>query len=265
MLQQAIDFHAESDALATLIEDLTDEQLGTVTQFQDWTIDDIVAHLHMFNVAADLSLGDETAFAELWQRVVAAMRRGSSLRGVAEEWLDGVKGGALRDAWRSFYPGMAARFGAADPKRRLKWAGPDMSVRSSITARQMETWAHGQAVYDVLGVERDDRDRIANVAHLGVRTFGWSFSNRGIAVPATVPYVRLIAPSGALWEWHGPDEGEAVSGSATGFCQVVTQTRNVADTDLVVRGEVATRWMAIAQCFAGPPVEPPAPGQRRRL
>jgi hypothetical protein len=42
----------------------------------------------------------------------------------------------------------------------------------------------------------------------------------------------------------------------------VTQGRNIADTPLEVVGEIATRWMSIAQCFAGGPVDPPKPGER---
>ena len=57
---------------------------------------------------------------------------------------------------------------------------------------------------------------------------------------------------------------QLIEGSATEFCQVVTQVRNIADTRLKVAGEAATRWMAIAQCFAGPPETPPAPGSRFR-
>ena len=53
-----------------------------------------------------------------------------------------------------------------------------------------------------------------------------------------------------------------MEGSATEFCQVVTQTRALADTSLRVEGEVARRWMAIAQCFAGPVSDPPEPGTR---
>ena len=147
---------------------------------------------------------------------------------------------------------------------RVKWAGPDMSVRSSLTARLMETWAHGQEIYDLLGVERQDKDRIQGVAVLGVNTFGWTFVNRGLDVPEDVPYVRLTAPSGAVWEWNEPNENNRVQGSATEFCQVVAQTRNIADTQLDVVGETATRWMAMAQCFAGAPEDPPAPGTRFR-
>ena len=38
--------------------------------------------------------------------------------------------------------------------------GPDMSARSSISARHMETWAHAQELYDTLGVDRINEDRI---------------------------------------------------------------------------------------------------------
>ena len=76
------------------------------------------------------------------------------------------------------------------------------------------------------------------------------------------PYVRLSGPEGAIWEWNEPSADNRVEGDALEFCQVVTQTRNAADTALVVVGAPARAWMAIAQCFAGPPEEPPAPGLR---
>jgi uncharacterized protein (TIGR03084 family) len=137
-----------------------------------------------------------------------------------------------------------------------------MSVRSCISARQMETWAHGQAAFDLLGRVRVEHDRIRNIAIMGVNTFGWTFVNRGRVVPSKKPYVRLKSPSGEWWTWNDADERNCVEGSAAEFCQVVTQTRNVADTSLRMSGEVAHEWMSMAQCFAGPPVAPPAPGSR---
>ena len=62
---------------------------------------------------------------------------------------------------------------------------------------------------------------------------------------------RLHAPDGTVWAWHDPSDDNLVEGPAEAFCQVVTQTRNVADTDLRVRGETARLWMSLAQCFAG--------------
>ena len=157
---------------------------------------------------------------------------------------------------------MAPRFAAADPKMRVQWVGPEMSVISSITARLMETWAHAQAVYDALGVERVDTDRIGNIVRLGVNTYGWTFKNRKEDPPGPMPRLRLAAPSGVVWEYG---EGEdLIEGSASEFCQVVTQCRNIGDTSLSVHGPVATRWMAIAQCFAGPPQDPPPTSARHR-
>lgn len=261
MFQQVIDFRDESEALYRLMQPLPPGAFATRTQFKQWTFDDVVGHLHLWNRAADLSLTDEAAFQSFMGEVLQAVASGG-LRGFEKRWLAGLCGPELLEQYRAFVLEMSERFGAADPQARVKWAGPDMSIRSSITARLMETWAHGLAVYDALGVERVDTDRIRNIAVLGVNTFGWSFKNRGLEVPPEMPGLRLTAPSGAIWEWGGDRPGERIEGEAAEFCQVITQTRNVADTGLRVTGAVARQWMSIAQCFAGPPEQPPAPGSR---
>ena len=137
-----------------------------------------------------------------------------------------------------------------------------MTARSCIIARQMEAWAHAQAVYDILGKTRVDADRLKNVAHIGVTTYSWSFKVKGQAPMLPKPYVRLTAPSGDIWEWNEPQNDNRVEGSATEFSQVVTQCRNIADTSLTLTGEAATTWMGMAQCFAGSPEAPPPAGTR---
>ena len=97
---------------------------------------------------------------------------------------------------------------------------------------------------------------------MGVNTFDWTFKVNRREVPAVKPYLRLMSPSGALWEWNEPSTAQRVEGSAVEFCRVVTQTRNVLDTNLAVTGDIAQQWMASAQCFAGPPESPPAHGTR---
>jgi uncharacterized protein (TIGR03084 family) len=265
MFQQPTDFMDESAALHALVAPLGEAALAERTAFKGWTIGDVIGHLHFWNRAADLSLGDPAAFARLGAEVMAALGAGGTLRAFERRALGDLSGRALVADWHDFFRAMAGRFQAADPSARVKWVGPDMSVRSAITARLMETWAHGQAVYDLLGVVRRNTDRIRNIAVLGVNTYAWSFKVRGAAPPLPQPHVRLTAPSGETWTWNEPSESELVSGTAEAFCQVVTQVRNVADTALVVRGAAATAWMATAQCFAGPPETPPAPGTRRTL
>ena len=262
MLKEAYDFRDESEALYRLIKPLEEADYDRVTLFRDWTVNDVIQHLHFFNYVADLTLTDEEEFKRVYAKLKDRQEKSGSLVEATDQMLDGLKGIALRDAWRDYYLEMADRFYAADPKQRLLWVGPTMSARSSISARLMETWSHAQEIYDLLGVERENRDLIKSIVVMGMNTFGWTFINRKEEVPEPVPHVRLTAPSGDIWEWNPENETDHVEGNAAEFCQVVTQTRNIADTDLKVTGEIATRWMSVAQCFAGPPRNPPVPGTR---
>jgi uncharacterized protein (TIGR03084 family) len=72
----------------------------------------------------------------------------------------------------------------------------------------------------------------------------------------------LKSPSGELWTWGDGTVEDHVCGNAEDFCLVVTQRRNVADTDLTVYGKWAEQWIQIAQAFAGPPEKMPEPGER---
>jgi uncharacterized protein (TIGR03084 family) len=264
MLQQALDFREESEEMFALLDTLDEQAWEWKTQFKEWTLNDVIAHLHFGDYAADLSLRDPAAFMDFRRRFTAASKRGIGHLALTHQWLAGIRNRALLNRWHQFSQEMADRFGIADPKQRVQWFGPDMSVRSSITARLMETWAHGQAVYDRLGQTRQHTDRIKNIAVIGVNTFGWTFTNRGLEIPPEKPYIRLTAPSGVIWEWNQPNQENYIAGNAVEFCQVVTQVRSIADTALKVVGNTATSWMSLAQCFAGPPETPPAPGSRFR-
>ena len=46
---QPLDFRAESDALYALLADLKVEDFKRPTRFKQWTITDIVTHLHVWN------------------------------------------------------------------------------------------------------------------------------------------------------------------------------------------------------------------------
>jgi uncharacterized protein (TIGR03084 family) len=257
-MREATDFSAENKVLEALLAPLSQRDFAIETQFKRWSINDVLQHIHILNLAALLSLTDPNHFRAYAAAMLADTR---GLRAFEHDWLDGLSGRALFDVWRETANETVTQFGGADPKARLTWFGPDMSARSCITARQMETWAHGQEVFDILGADREESDRIRNIAHLGVSTFGWTHVNRGRDAPAQAPLVRLRAPSGATWEWNEAG-AERVEGSAVEFCRVVTQTRSLDDTELRVAGENARWWMRHAQCFAGRPQDPPPPGAR---
>ncbi|TXL81565.1 TIGR03084 family protein [Vineibacter terrae] len=263
MLQQVTDLRDEADELHRLLAPLAADDWSRPTQFKAWTVNDIVQHLHVSDLLGLASATDAAAFAALHAEIRARREAGLSRLEETRQRMDGLTGAALLARWRQVLSDLCDALGAKAPDARLTWVGPDMGLRMFATARQMEIWSHAQAIYDLLGITRPaPSPRIRNIAELGVRTFGWAYRNRGLDVPQTMPSVRLENGFGPAWEWPAPDTGNAVSGSVLAFCQVVTQTRNVADTDLVVSGDVARHWMSIAQCFAGPPETPPAPGTR---
>jgi len=263
-MQEALDFKAESDAIASILDGKSNADFDTVTLFKNWTIKDIIGHLHLWNIAADLTLNKPEEFMEFVTEKMGLLMQGKTHPELQDEVFKGKSGLDIYNEWKAYYPNMADRFAQADPEHRVKWAGPDMSVKSCIIARQMENWAHAQAIFDVMGLEREDADRLKNVAHIGVTTYSWSFKVRGEDPILPKPYVRLTAPSGAIWEWNEPQDNNKVEGSAVEFSQVVTQTRNVGDTNLTMVGEAATTWMNNAQCFAGGSETPPAKGARHK-
>ena len=258
-MEQATDFLDESRALQALLAGRPDSDFREATQFKGWTVEDVLRHLHYWNWMAALQIEDE---ARLEAELASVGRDGMRPREQAHA--AGAGGTGLLEAWWQQAKRTAQVFEGADPKARLKWAGPSMSARSSITARLMETWAHGQEVYDRLGATREDGDRIRNIAVLGVNTFGWTYKVREEDPPGAMPFVELTAPSGAVWTFGEENPADFVKGRATEFCQVVTQTRNVRDTSLIVQGPVAEDWMSKAQCFAGGRNDPPPPGTRFR-
>lgn len=260
--QVVSDLSAEGTALHALLSDMDTGIWTQSTTFKQWSVWDVVAHLHFADHMALTSITSSGDFAKLMQRL-----RDKSNSNYAKQWLSDEQGNALNgpellERWYSLFNELCETLASADPSHRFEWVGPGMKAKMFATARLMETWAHGSEIYDLIDNLRVQTDRLMHIATIGVRTFGWTFSNRGIPVPDQPPYVRLLAPSGDEWSWNEASDDEYIRGSAVEFCQVVTQVRNVADTKLDVVGDAAAAWMNIAQCFAGPPEDPPAPGSR---
>jgi len=209
-MQQADDLREEGDELYALVRDLAPDDWRRPTPFKDWTVNDVIAHLHSTDRVATLALTDPGAFCDMARRREGAIS-GSGSRSSRFALPSGPE---LGDAWHAYLGELCDLLGQIDARARIPWFGPDMSARMFATARQMETWAHGQDIYDLLEQPRTHTDRIKNIAVIGVRTFGWTFANRGEAVPKDVPYVRLTAPSGDIWEWNEPSAASRVEGSA---------------------------------------------------
>lgn len=263
MNDTSTDLRAEYRELADLCRTLTPAQWRLRSEFYGWTPWDEIAHLCFFDATGLLAATDADAFARDTAALNAVLATGAEISAIAREKYGHLDGAALLAHWEPLSAQLVDALAVLEPKSRLPWYGPMMSARSFATARLMETWAHGQDVWDVVGRRRPPSVRLKHIAHIGVTTFGWSFVNRRLPVPAVVPWVELDAPDGSRWTWGDPASTESVRGPAADFCLLVTQRRNPADTALRCTDGSARQWLAIAQCFAGPPADAPAPGVRK--
>jgi uncharacterized protein (TIGR03084 family) len=244
------DLAAETAELAEVLSMLAEPEWARETPAAGWTVRDQAAHLAFFDDAAVLAAPDPRRFRTAADALLA--QRGDIGERVARRFRgqSGVEAFAWFQRARRQYLDV---FAGLDPATALPWYGPDMSAASSVTARLMETWAHGQDVVDTFGLVRRPTARLRHVAHLGVRTFAWSFRVRDLPVPDVPVRVELTGPDGATWTWGPDDAADRVAGPAEDFCLVVTQRRHRADTRLAATGPVAAAWLDVAQAYAGSP------------
>jgi uncharacterized protein (TIGR03084 family) len=253
------DLVAETEVLTALLAPLDDPAWELPTPAPGWAIRDQVSHLAYFDDAATLAATDPGRFRAETAALTGSLGAGFSDQ-IARRYRQ-VPAAELRDWLRRARAEYVRVLGGLDARTRLPWYGPDMSATSSVTARLMETWAHGQDVADALGVRRPPTARLRHVAHLGVVTLGFSFIHNGRGVPAAPVRVELAGPDGETWTWGPPGAPDSVTGPALDFCLAVTQRRHLNDLELRMSGPVASEWMSIAQAFAGPPGPGRRPGQ----
>ena len=247
--------------LSELLDDLYDEaddlvgyvataDLDLAVPAEPWDVRDTVSHLMVGDEKALLATVDPGGFAAELPTVLA------DPLGFMEGWLEAARGldkDELLLRWREGLDALATAIAKVPDGTKIPWYGPPMSPASFTTARLMEYWAHGQDIVDALGKRRTPTARLRHVCHLGYRTRGFSYTVRGLAVPAGDVRVTVTAPDGSTWEWGNGDD--AVVGTAEDFCLRVTQRRHRADTGLVATGPLADDWLDRAQCFAGLPTD----------
>ena len=244
------DLRAEGNDLMSAVADVPDQQWRSDTPSPGWTIQDQVAHLAFFDEMVALALTDATGFRLEADAVMA----------VGDDWIDRISLSRRRLppsevlAWfRTTRAAVLQTLAGVDASSRGPWFGPPMSAASSATARLMETWAHGQDIYDAIGRPHPVGPRLRHVCHLGVLTRGFSYQLHGRTPPEVQIRVELSAPDDDLWTW-GPDTAvDRITGAAGDFALVVTQRRAVGDTGLRATPGPAADWLAITQAYAGAP------------
>ncbi|WP_336205871.1 TIGR03084 family metal-binding protein [Nonomuraea sp. LPB2021202275-12-8] len=245
------DVRAETASFETLLAPLRPEDWELPTPAEGWAVRDQVSHLAWFDDAACTAVTDPAAFQAILAGVTSVDELAMQARGLSP--------GELRDWFGTARARFVDTLTPLDPRTRLPWYGTEMSAASFVTARLMETWAHGQDVADATGVTRKPTDRLRHVARIGLMAMPYSFAVRGLPAPDRPVRAELAMPGGGKWTAGPPDAADVVRGPMLDFCLAVTQRINVADTALEITGETARDWMRIAQAFAGPPGQGRAP------
>jgi len=259
MRELIADLKTEQDELDELVAGLEDKGWDLVTPAEPWTIRDTISHLAFFDDRQTQAINDPNGFAdEINVRLAGANEDYMAI--AIDQGRDLDPAGVL-EWWRTARARELVAFTLLEPETTLAWYGPAMKARSAVTARLMETWAHGQDVVDTIGAIRTPTLRLFHIAELGIKTFSWSFLNRGLMVPDTRVRVTLQGPGGDSKTWNEAST-DSIAGLVEDFCLVVAQRRHIRDTSLRVDGVVAQKWMEIAQIFAGPPGpgRQPSPG-----
>ena len=242
---------AEHAALDARVGGLSPQAWALPTPAAGWSVADQVSHLSYFDAKAVLALTDPRAFAAHLEVDGRALAAGT---GATPDVILGrsVPPGELLADWRAGRATLLDAIARTEGSARVRWYGPAMSATSFVTARLMETWAHGQDVADALGLEPVVSDRLRHVLFLGYRARPYAFAVHGVEDPGTAVALEATAPDGSLWRWGEPGAPERIAGPALDLALVFTQRRHPADTAALAEGPLAAQWLAIAQAFAGP-------------
>jgi uncharacterized protein (TIGR03084 family) len=219
-----------TSSLATLVEDLRAEHAsldGVVAAIEEsswrrstpspgWDVASQIAHLTYFDDAAAVAILDPVRFRNDRDELFARALEGS-IDDFTLNALRSLPPAGLLQRWRDARRALIEAASTLVPEARVEWYGPSMSATSFLSARLMETWAHGTDVAGALDVTRPATDRLVHVARLGYLTRRWSYQVRGEPVPDGEVRLELTSPSGAAWSWGPEDADDTVRGSAEAF------------------------------------------------
>jgi len=239
------DLEAEHRELYDVVAALSTDEWLAPTPAWGWDVRDTIAHLaDTDELAIGTATGGEYALNDMAARAASAedltfqgVRRGRRMPGAGVgHW------------WEQTSADLRTTLAALPADARIPW-GLGMRTPSFVTARLMETWAHGLDVRAALGVDAPDSDRLAHVAWLATRALPYAFSVAGQQMPAAALRVELVLPSGAVWTYGPEDAADRITGPAGEYCRVFVQRRSRADTTLEIRGDAALAAISVARAY----------------
>ena len=240
------DLEAEQHALLDLVRAIDADDWLRPTPARGWDVRDTIAHL------ADT---DEMAIATATGRPGSLNERSEAGASGEDVTYRGVLHGRRRSgrevcAWfESSTTALREMFLSLDPGARVPW-GIGMRPASLVTARMMETWAHGLDVHAALGAATVDTDRLGHIAWLATRALPYAYTVAGREPPGDPVRVELTLPSGAPWSTGPEDAPDRISGSAGEYCRVFVHRLAPSDAStLLAEGDAAADVLRVARAY----------------
>ena len=78
-MQQAYDFLKESKLLYELLINRNESDFQLITQFKNWSINDVIGHLYLFNVAAIKTVDGAKSFDDFFTPFLKLLQKGQVL------------------------------------------------------------------------------------------------------------------------------------------------------------------------------------------
>jgi uncharacterized protein (TIGR03084 family) len=239
------DLDAEQALLRDVVSGLDDDAWLTPTPAWSWDVRDTIAHLAHTDEMA-IATVHETDGAIMAVAARSAAGEDVTYRGVMRGRR--LSGPEVLEWWEGASAAERALLSSLAPSRRVAW-GIGMSATSFVTARLMETWAHGLDVRAALGVEAVDTDRLAHIAWLATRALPYAYSIAGEVPPDAPLFVDLTLPSGAHWTFGTDNAADCITGPAGEYCRVFVHRARPADTTLEATGDNARHALEVARAF----------------
>jgi uncharacterized protein (TIGR03084 family) len=237
----------EQTALQVELRGLTPDDWFRPTPAKGWDVRDTVAHLaDTDEIAIDTCTGGPrplndfaALFASAGDTTLWGVLRGR--RKTGNEVLTWWEDTSARE--RDVLAGL-------DLASRVPW-GLGMRPPSLVTARLMETWAHGLDVRAALGLPIVDTDALRHIAWLSYRALPYAFSFSGREAPTGDLRVELSSPSGEeIWDYGPVDAPNRITGPAGEFCRLFVQRISREEArNLAAEGDGAVAALEVARAF----------------
>jgi uncharacterized protein (TIGR03084 family) len=243
------DLAAEQRALQDCVRPIDADDWLRPTPARGWDVRDTIAHLADTDEMAIATVLEGGAAPGALNAIAARAASGDDVtfQGVLRGRLS--PGDEVLRWWEQTSARERAVLAALDPARRVDW-GIGMRASSLVSARLMETWAHGLDVRAALAAPPADTDRLAHVAWLATRALPYAFTVAQRPAPNAPLRVELRLPSGADWSYGPEDAADRITGDASEYCRVFVQRLARSDaTTLVAEGTVAVAALEVARAF----------------